>query len=391
MSVVVKPARTAEEREAIYRLRYEIYVEAQQLFVDAADHARRQLHDADDPGARLYYAEADGEVVGTLRVHWGGDGPFSPGLVAPYDLERFSDVVPPKRMVVLTRFMVRADLRGGATAFALMAEATRFGKDAGVELAFCDCQPHLIRLYTSLGFRTYKSTFNDPAFGLMVPLVLVGCDLDYLRGIGSPLLAVAPDAEHRAEVAAAVAARIPKRPPLLRREDTTPEAYFAQLALAAERDSVSLFDGLDAAQRDRLLAQSHILECEPGDVLIRAAQVTRTLYVVLHGALEVREGDELVAVAGEGEIVGEVAFLMGGRRMSDVRVAAQGARVLALSDGTLRGLIDGDAPLAARLLLNLAKAVCAKLQQRSEQSALATTDPAGSGTSRSPTPRTAAR
>jgi CRP-like cAMP-binding protein len=79
----------------------------------------------------------------------------------------------------------------------------------------------------------------------------------------------------------------------------------------------------------------------------------------------VRENGELVAVAGVGEIVGEVAFLMGGRRMSDVRVAAQGARVLALSDATLRELVENDAPLAARLLLHLARAVCAKLQQRS--------------------------
>lgn len=374
-TVVIKPARTAEEREAIYRLRYEIYVVAQQLFVDVADHARRQLRDADDDSARLLYAEADGEVIGTLRLHWGADAPFPEGLVAPYDLARFADVVPRERMMVLTRFMVRPDHRGGATTFALMAEATRFGKDAGVDLAFCDCQPHLIRLYSSVGFRTYKSTFNDAAFGLMVPLVLVGCDLEYFRRIRSPLLAVAPDAEHRPELAARIAERISGRPPLVRREDTTPEAFFAELGSAVEREAVSLFDGLDAAQRDRLLAQSHILECEPGDVLIRAGQITRTLYVVLNGALEVREADELVAVATEGEIVGEVAFLMGGRRMSDVRVAAQGARVLALSESTLRDLVENDAPLAARLLLNLSRAVCAKLQQRSARPVAAPTDP----------------
>jgi hypothetical protein len=63
--------------------------------------------------------------------------------------------------------------------------------------------------------------------------------------------------------------------------------------------------------------------------------------------------------------------------MSDVRVAAQGARVLALSDGTLRQLVENDAPLAARLLLNLSRAVCAKLQQRSARVGPAPTDPRG--------------
>jgi CRP-like cAMP-binding protein/predicted GNAT family N-acyltransferase len=364
MSAVVKQALTHAEREAIFRLRYEIYVLAQNQHAESADHARRQLYDDDDASARLYYVEDEGEVSGTVRVHWGGDAPFSPGMSAPYDFERFAGVVPRERMMVLTRFMVRADRRGGPTALALMIEATRFGHAAKVELAFCDCQPHLLRLYTSMGLRTYKPTYNHPTSGLLVPLVLVASDVEYLRAIRSPLLAAAPDAEHQAELSARIAPCISTRPPLLRREDSTAEDFFAELGDTV-RERVNLFEGLDPAQRDRLLAQSHILECQPGDGLIRAGQITRTLYLVLRGALEVRERDELVAVATEGEILGEVAFLMGGRRMADVRVAAQGARVLALSESVLRQLLDDDARLAARLLLNLAKAVCAKLQQRS--------------------------
>ena len=372
MPLAIHQARTDAEREAIFRLRYEIYVVDQRLFVEQADHARKLSYDADDSGARLFYAESDGEVTGTMRLHWGGDGPFSPGLVAPYDLGRFAGVVAPKDAIVLTRFMVRADRRGGATALALIAAVTRFAHEHRAELLFCDCQPHLLRLYTAFGFRTYKPTYNDPVFGLMVPLVLVASDVEYLRSIQSPALGMVSSVEPRPELAARILARISERPPLVRREDSTPEAFFAELGGAAEHESMSLFDGIALEDRDRLVAQSHILECEPGDIVIRAGQTTRTLYVVLRGALEVLEGGDLVAVAAEGQVVGEVAFLMGGRRMSDVRVAAQGARVLALSDANLRRLIDGDAPLAARLLHNLARTVCAKLQERSSLSARGT-------------------
>jgi len=363
----IRQAGTEAEREAIFRLRYEIYVVDQRLFVEQADHDRKLLSDADDVGARLFYAESDGEVIGTMRLSWGGDGPFSPALVAPYDLARFGGVVEPKDAIVLTRFMVRADRRGGATALALIAAVTRFAHEVRAELLFCDCQPHLLRLYTAFGFRTYKPTFNDPVFGLMVPLVLVPSDVEYLRAIQSPALGMVPaeEIELRPEFAARILARISDRPPLVRREDSTPEAFFAELGGAVEPESLGVFDGIALEDRDRLVAQSHILECEPGDVVIRAGQTTRTLYVVLRGALEVVEEGALVAVASEGQVVGEVAFLMGGRRMSDVRVAAQGARVLALSDATLRRLIEHDAPLAAKLLHNLARTVCAKLQERS--------------------------
>ena len=46
-------------------------------------------------------------------------------------------------------------------------------------------------------------------------------------------------------------------------------------------------------------------------------------------------------------LLGEVAFLLGGRRMSDVYAASDRVRMLTLSDGTLRELIRFEAQLAA--------------------------------------------
>ena len=45
MNTVIKMATTDAERDAIYRLRYEVYVEEMQIFGTAADHERRMLFD----------------------------------------------------------------------------------------------------------------------------------------------------------------------------------------------------------------------------------------------------------------------------------------------------------------------------------------------------------
>jgi CRP-like cAMP-binding protein len=72
----------------------------------------------------------------------------------------------------------------------------------------------------------------------------------------------------------------------------------------------------------------------------------------------------VVAVATEGEVVGEVAFLLSTPRISDVRALEGGARVLALSESALRALIDSSSRAAALLLLNLSRGLALKLVQR---------------------------
>ena len=54
--------------------------------------------------------------------------------------------------------------------------------------------------------------------------------------------------------------------------------------------------GLSAQELQRLLAGGYVIKLRRGDRLIRREQTTRTLYVVLSGALEVRDGERTVTV-----------------------------------------------------------------------------------------------
>jgi CRP-like cAMP-binding protein len=66
-----------------------------------------------------------------------------------------------------------------------------------------------------------------------------------------------------------------------------------------------------------------------------------------------------------GDVFGEVSFLLSARRISDVIAASDRVRVLSVSEKTLRRLVDSESRLAAKVLWNLARAVCLKLVERS--------------------------
>ncbi len=128
----------------------------------------------------------------------------------------------------------------------------------------------------------------------------------------------------------------------------------------------AVFTGLSELELRAVLSSSHVIECAPGDYLIRKGQMARTVFVVLSGTLEVRDGARVVAQTTEGEVLGEVAFLLSTPRISDVCATGTGARVLCLSEKSLRGLIDSDSRAAALLLLNLSRALALKLVQRAD-------------------------
>ena len=62
-------AETEEEKRAVYRLRYDVYVEEMGRYRTVADHENRLLVEPEDETGRIfYYATENGEVVGTVRI-----------------------------------------------------------------------------------------------------------------------------------------------------------------------------------------------------------------------------------------------------------------------------------------------------------------------------------
>ena len=353
MNTTIQIATTDAERRAIFRLRYTVYVEEMQIFGDVADHKLGTLSDSNDPTARLMYATVDGEVVGTLRLNLGKDASFSEEFNQTYNLARFRPAASDEQMMILTRFMVKEEYRGTPLAFQMICEIARIGVEEGIEIAFCDCQPHLIRYYQRIGFRGYESpVYNDPEFGIMVPMAFLFGDPAYLRSIRAPVHRIIAGGNPNHDAAC----RLLQHWGTPNVQDMDKEADVETVL----RD-VPFFEGLEKKEAKAIASRGYVFDVAPGDRVIRQGQTARTVFVVLSGSLEMRSGEGFHTEATSGDVVGESAFLLSIRRPADVYAGIEGARVLSLDEQRLQRLVNKPNRLAALLLLNMSKALARKI------------------------------
>ncbi len=348
--------RLADERDRddAFRLRHEIYVEEMALrHLDTEQDGR--LRDAEDESARLLVAVVGGVLVGTLRLHLGIDGPLPASLCSELQLERFLETIPQERMMLCSRFAVRRDHRGALVPFQLLVKAAEEALPAQVELIFCDCQAHLIRLYHALGFRSHGRVFSEEGWDIRAPLVLLSADREHLRAVNSPFLQLDLELPPLSDVTRRAIELLPGEPAVRPAESLAPE----QLAPGGELPR--LLRGLDEEEVRSVLAHSYVIELERGTRLMSSGQVTRTVYLLLEGELEARDQQRPVRRMLAGETVGEVAFLLHRERTLDVFVSSSRALVLGLHEPTLRMMIDADARAAARLLWNLCETLAERL------------------------------
>ncbi len=364
MACEIRFAESETERESIFRHRYEIYVEEMDRYRSIADNERRMMIEPEDRFSRFLYARRDGEVVGAMRWTWGGDAPFTKRHIEQYSLQPVLDRVPAEQMIVGERFMISKHLRGSNLLFRMFCRYLEFCNEHRIQLVFGDCEPHLLNLYMGLGFRPYsEENINSTETGYLIPLVLVPEDVSYMREIRSPL------ASHLIDYGAdnlippslddLLAASAVKSERLSASDSYWQEVSDAFTLIGHQR--TTLFDGLSSDAVQPFLAKSNVIDCKMGDRVLKEGNVAQNMFVVLSGVLEIRHGDEVVAYATQGDVLGEVAFLLHTPRTADVYAATDDTRLLSLSETTVRRHIEEDPEIAARLLLNISKMLCQKL------------------------------
>ena len=295
----------------MYRFRYDVFVQELNLFQETADHDEESFSDEQDRTAHLIYAKDGDEIIGTVRINWGGDAPLSREFRETYHLNRFEVVAPPESFMVVTRLAVDKGLRGGRVPLLLMRYCATFGKEHNAYLSFCDCQPHLLRLYESLGFRPYAPPYNDPSYGIMVPLLNIGPDSEHLAAVQSPLAAILSGWEPPVNLEE-IQSLIPVVPAVREVRELKVGGTRDKIRALAEASgdaSFGLFDGLSEAELDGLLARSHIISCKKGDYVIREGTVTNTVFSVIEGELDVRADNTTVYITRAGECFGELSLL----------------------------------------------------------------------------------
>lgn len=367
----ITPVTTPEDLRAVQRFKYDVYVAEMGRYGAIADHENRLLAEADDATSHVFQSCADGRVVATMRLTWGGDGAIGPRQISQYDLAPVLESVPMDQIIVSERFMIDPALRGTNLLFRMFKVYMEFVNARRIQLLFGDCEPHLLNTYQALGFRTYTARHvNSPETGYLIPLVLVAEDLEHLRRIRSPLAEVLRDFGDDARVPDRIDALLAGGAAVLSQRMSGTETYLANLMeTAREADALGsgLFSGMTEAQIAHCVDKSVTIACQPGDRVIKRGNVAKNMNMVLSGRLEVRDGDAVLAELGPGEVFGEIAFFLKLPRGMDVVAAGEGARILSFNDRTIRQLIEGHSETAARLLYNISVMLCARLQNTNQR------------------------
>lgn len=350
-------ARTPEEREAIYRHRYTIYVQEQgRRSAPGVDHERRRLAVPEDeaPGTTLYYLGDLSDVKGSLRVRtWRAGGRPQP-LTETYrcDLLPELDGMPGME---LTALMMSREVRGGRGFLALVVQAATDAVDeVGAAYLLADCAPGLLKLYRRLGLRPYGAPPVRSYRGILLPLVAVAGDIAHLRSVRSPLTPLV----ERGLASGAIADW-----PIdaLRARIEAGEGVESDLArVRADLDAAAALPGerflsrLSPSTLELLAQQCVVVAVDPGTTVLAEGIVDSDLYVVLEGTLEVCREGRVLRTVGAGALLGEVAFLgdAGARSASVVTVGR--VRTLILRHGFMQRLRRTDPDQALEVLSALA-------------------------------------
>ena len=357
MTYEVGLAETAEEQEAVYRFRYSVYVEEMGRYQGSADHTGRRLVEAEDAQSWTFYARDGDDVVGTARLSWGAKG-FSDRQIGEYSLTPFLDELPHEHLAIGERVMVTPALRGTGLVDELLARRTETAIEHDVRIQFSACEPHLLSLYLSQGRRTYADTnINSAEAGYLIPLVVFPQGPEALIGVGKRT-ETGGMAQCVAQILSGGGGAVLS--PLM----TSVDDYSHHLRTAMheiEAQEISAFHAFTDEEVERCLARSNVIDCTRGDRVLKKGGVARNIFVVIAGTLEAREDDRVVGVLTTGDVFGEMAFLLERPRTLDIYAASDSARVLSLSESTLRKMVTDDPVVAAKLLLNLAKMLCVRI------------------------------
>lgn len=106
------------------------------------------------------------------------------------------------------------------------------------------------------------------------------------------------------------------------------------------------FAGLDAEAFEGVTAQVEQLQLPAGEILMRQGDVADCVFFVLDGSLGILHGtapgeEQVLAQLGPGELVGEVAVLVGGERSATVRVTSD-ATLLAIPRESFLEVLEAD-------------------------------------------------
>lgn len=280
-------AQSLEECQAIFHLRYQVYVDEQKRQLSDSDCVGQMLIDAMDDNGILLYLRADNAIVGTLRLHIGPIDSFPQEISLPLQMQTFQPILRNKNNSYISfssKLAVQANFRHSPAVYMLLAKAYEIFREQEISFNFCGCAPYLLSFYEQLGFRRYIGNFAVPDYGYMVPLVLITDDADYLRVVRSPLYRIAKSKPTCQQISELFSETFPAAREVINTRvnksiDVLKYIRFCKLRV----EKIALFKGLSLYEIEKVLSYCVIINCQINDILVYPTDVGNELFLVLSG------------------------------------------------------------------------------------------------------------
>jgi predicted GNAT family N-acyltransferase len=188
MEHIIQTAKTEEERQAIYRFRYKVYIEEMQKLHVSADHENKFVSDEADAHTILYYTLINQEIAATVRAQRGTEGRFTKEGKAFFGIDAFEKYFDYRQLSIIDRLIVDKPYRRSLLTHQMMLNTYVEALQVGTRLGFISCDDALLPMYLRYGFRIYAEPAILPTGELRHRLLLFLCDEEHLQQVRSPFV-----------------------------------------------------------------------------------------------------------------------------------------------------------------------------------------------------------
>src|SRR5438132_4094562 len=281
-------ATTEAEKEEIYRLRYEVYIEEMKgaRRHTEADVAERRFRDELDDHAVQFYVRQDAKILGCARLNLRRDGPWE--CEDRFELEKFAPAYP-TQIAIASRFALHPAVRGSVAMKELSYAVIDFSQKHEQRVCFLDCHPKLLPLYSRLGFRIYKPGFKHPKYTYVIPMVMVFGDLEYFERVNSPLLLIMQRYPQITVWRHLLLRNFAAAGQTFMSPTVDVEAFWGLLGAnligpTADIERPEVLAGLTEGETKHMVSTGQVASCHAGDPILCTGEQGRETYLMLQGS-----------------------------------------------------------------------------------------------------------
>lgn len=335
-------AETQAEREAIYRFRYQIYVEEMQKRPNYADHQAKTLSDPLDETATLFYVMQNDQIIATLRRNRLDECELEPWLEQQLAISPFAAAFSRAALSCSSRLMVATAWRNSLAVGSIILAAYRLAREQEIQFDFLHTAPWLLPFYRALGYRHYLPNFLDPNAGIQIPQLLVLEDVDHLQAARSPLYRLASQRHNRAFA-----------------HNWFQHYYGVENEPVEPQIAASpLFDGFSPESVIQFLQATAVYRVRAGETVLRFGDVANALFTVLAGEVALSYGPGCsTSTLSANQTFGETN-LFHPNPSQEQAVALTETELLIFPKPALAKLIKTAPELVCHLLLQASRSVC---------------------------------